>query len=155
MWSPNKNSATVKGDINWIKNCPLKCLKWHYSTVRSGKAVAVLIEDGAFALSFVSSSGDLTAQESLPPGIYHPRQKINANAQGLGGVSPGRGLVAAGIDWCKTDRMPCCCRQQWSGSDNPFMYRRTATWLAQWDKLRSTEWEAVGSNPGRTNPQGL
>ena len=53
--------------------------------MRSGKAVAVLIEDGAFALSFVSSSWDLTAQESLPPGIYHPRQKINANAQGLGG----------------------------------------------------------------------
>ena len=53
--------------------------------MRSGKTVAVLIKDGAFALSFVSSSGDLTAQESLPPGIYHPRQKINANAQGLGG----------------------------------------------------------------------
>ena len=30
----------------------LKCLKWHYSTVRSMKNVAVLTEDGAFALFF-------------------------------------------------------------------------------------------------------
>ena len=32
------------------KNRTLKCLKWHYSTVRSIKNVAVLTEDGAFAL---------------------------------------------------------------------------------------------------------
>ena len=31
----------------------------------------------------------------------------------------------------------------------------TATQLAQWDKHQSAEWEAVGSNPGRTNTQGL
>ena len=31
----------------------------------------------------------------------------------------------------------------------------TAAWLAQWDKRRSAEREAVGSNPGRTNTQGL
>ena len=34
------------------KNRTLKCLKWHYSTVRSMKNVAVLTEDGAFALFF-------------------------------------------------------------------------------------------------------
>ena len=33
--------------------------------------------------------------------------------------------------------------------------RLTAAWLAQWDKRRSAEWEAVGSNPGRSNTQGL
>ena len=38
------------------KNRTLKCLKRHYSTVRSMKNVAVLTEDGAFALFF-----------SLPP----------------------------------------------------------------------------------------
>ena len=27
--------------------------------------------------------------------------------------------------------------------------------LAQWDKHRSAEWEALGSNPGHTNTQGL
>ena len=34
------------------KNRTLKCLKWHYSTVRSIKNVAVLTEDGAFAFFF-------------------------------------------------------------------------------------------------------
>ena len=34
------------------KNRTLKCLKWHYSTVRSMKNVAVLTEDKAFALFF-------------------------------------------------------------------------------------------------------
>ena len=34
------------------KNRTLKCLKRHYSTVRSMKNVAVLTEDGAFALFF-------------------------------------------------------------------------------------------------------
>ena len=34
-------------------------------------------------------------------------------------------------------------------------YIITAARLAQWDKHRSTEREAVGSNPGRTNTQGL
>ena len=36
------------------KNGALKCLKWHYLTVRSLKNVAVLTEDGAFALFFSS-----------------------------------------------------------------------------------------------------
>ena len=31
----------------------------------------------------------------------------------------------------------------------------TAARLAQWDKRRPAEREAVGSNPGRTNTQGL
>ena len=62
-------------------NGTLKCLKQHYLTVQSGKNAAVLTEDRAFALSFVPTPGDLTAQESPPPGICHPRQK-NANTQG-------------------------------------------------------------------------
>ena len=53
------------------KNRTLECLKWHYSTVRSIKNVAVLTEDGAFALFFRP----------------HPREfaiqgKKNANARG-------------------------------------------------------------------------
>ena len=31
----------------------------------------------------------------------------------------------------------------------------TTTWLAQLGECRSAEWEVVGSNPGRTNTQGL
>ena len=34
------------------KNRKLKCLKWHYWIVRSMKNVALLTEDGAFALFF-------------------------------------------------------------------------------------------------------
>ena len=66
------------------KNRTLKCLKWNYSTVRSMKNVAVLTEDGAFALYFRPQPGDLTAQKFPPPGICHPRQK-NANARGQPG----------------------------------------------------------------------
>ena len=42
-------SLSVKTLIE-TKNRTLKSLKWHYSTVRSIKNVAVLTEDGAFAL---------------------------------------------------------------------------------------------------------
>ena len=39
------------------KNRTLKCLKRHYSTVRSMKNIAVLTEDGAFALFFCPHPG--------------------------------------------------------------------------------------------------
>ena len=39
------------------KSRTLKCLKWHYSTVRSMKNVAALTEDGAFAPFFRLYSG--------------------------------------------------------------------------------------------------
>ena len=65
------------------KNRTLKCLN---GTIRLCK----LTEDGAFALFFIPSSGDLTAQESPPPGICHPRQK-NANSRGS---ARGRGAWA-------------------------------------------------------------
>ena len=60
------------------------------------KNVAVLMEEGAFALFSVPTSGDLTAQES------HPREfaiqgKKNANARGSA-QGGGGGLSAAGID---------------------------------------------------------
>ena len=80
------------------KNRTLKCLKRHYLTVRSIKNVAVLTEDGAFALFFVPTPGDLTAQESPPPGICHPRQKKNAKARGSARGGGGGGLGAGGID---------------------------------------------------------
>ena len=44
---------------------------------------------------FFPTLGDLTAQESPPPGICHPRQKKNANARELAREG---GLGAAGID---------------------------------------------------------
>ena len=62
------------------KSRTLKCLKWHYSTVRSMTNVAVLTKDGAVALFFRPHPGDLTAQESPPPGICYQGKK-NANAR--------------------------------------------------------------------------
>ena len=65
------------------QNRTLKCLK-HYPTVRPMKNVAVLKGDGEFTHFFRPHPGDLTAQESPPPGICHPRQKKNVNARGEG-----------------------------------------------------------------------
>ena len=33
--------------------------------------------------------------------------------------------------------------------------KKNAAWLAQLVEHQSAEWEVVGSNPGRTNAQGL
>ena len=60
------------------------------------KNVAVLTENVEFALFFFPTPGDLTAEESLPPGICHSRQK-NGNAR-AGGQPKGGGLGAGGID---------------------------------------------------------
>ena len=68
------------------KNRTLKCLKWHYLTVRSMKNVAVLMEEGAFALFFRPHPGGFDssrvpiprnlpskAKKMLMPGGQRPR----------------------------------------------------------------------------------
>ena len=60
--------------LNETNNRTLKCLKWRCSTVRSMKNVAVLTQDGHLPSFFIHTPGDLTAQESPPLGICHPRQ---------------------------------------------------------------------------------
>ena len=77
------------------KNRTLKCLKRHYLTVRSMKNVAVLTEDGAFALFFRPHPGEFDSSRVPTPGICHPRQK-NANARRS--ARGGGGLGAGGID---------------------------------------------------------
>ena len=75
------------------KNPTLKCLKWRYSTVRGR----------VFALFCRPHPGDLTAQESPPPGICHPREKMLMS----GGQPRGRGSVGAvGIDRCISAMSP-------------------------------------------------
>ena len=49
------------------KNRTLKCLKRHYSTVRSMKNVAVLTEDGAFALFFRPHPGGIDSSRVPTP----------------------------------------------------------------------------------------
>ena len=49
------------------KNRTLKCLNWHYLTVRSLKNVAVLTEDGAFALFFRPHPGGFNSSRVPTP----------------------------------------------------------------------------------------
>ena len=76
------------------KNRTLKCLKRHYSTVRSMKNVSVLKEDAAFAVFFRPTLGDLTAQKSPPPEFAIQGKKKNANARGS--ARGGGGRLGAG-----------------------------------------------------------
>ena len=57
------------------KNRTLKCLKWHYSTVRSMKNVAVLTEDGAFALFFRPHPGGFDSSRVPTPGNLPSKAK--------------------------------------------------------------------------------
>ena len=76
------------------KNRTLKCLKRHYSTVRSMKNVAVLTEDGAFALFFrlhpggfdvsrVPTLGNLPskAKKMLMPGGQPGAERLGATGK--------------------------------------------------------------------------
>ena len=57
------------------KNRPLKCLKWHYSTVQSMKNVGVLTEDGAFALFFRPHPGGFDSSRVPNPGNLPSKAK--------------------------------------------------------------------------------
>ena len=71
------------------KNRTLKCLKWHYLTVRSIKNVAVLTEDGTFALFFRPHPGGFDSSRVPTPG----KMLMPGGQPGGGGV-----VGAAGID---------------------------------------------------------
>ena len=57
-------------------NRTLKCLKWNYSNVRSMKNVAVLTEDGAFALFFRNHPGGFDSSRVPTPGNLPSEAKI-------------------------------------------------------------------------------
>ena len=82
------------------KNRTLKCLKWHYLTVRSMKNVAVLTEDGVFALFFRPHTGgfDSSRLESPHPREFAIQGQKNANARGSARRGVGGGLGGGGID---------------------------------------------------------
>ena len=64
------------------KTRTLKCLKRHYLTVRSIKNVAVLTEDGAFALFFRPHPGGFDSSRVPTPGNLPSKAQKNANARG-------------------------------------------------------------------------
>ena len=57
------------------KNRTLKCLKRHYSTVRSMKNLAVLTKDGAFALFCRPHPGGFDSSRVPTPGKLPPKAK--------------------------------------------------------------------------------
>ena len=80
------------------KNRTLKCLNWHSLTVRSMKNVAVLTEDGVFALFFRPYPGAFDSSRVPTPGNLP--SKAQKKMLMLGGQpEEGKGaLGAAGID---------------------------------------------------------
>ena len=78
------------------KSRTLKCLKWHYSTVRSMKNVAVLTEDGAFALFFRPHPGGFDSSRVPTPGNLPSKAKKIANARGSVRGGAGRRLELTG-----------------------------------------------------------
>ena len=78
------------------KNRTLKCLKWHYSTVPVMKNVAMLTEDGAFALYFRPHPGGFDSSRVPTPGNLPPKAKKMLMPGGQPGE--GGGGWAGGID---------------------------------------------------------
>ena len=76
------------------KSRTLKCLKWHYSTVRSMKNVAVLKEDGAFALFFRPHPGGFDSSRVPTPGNLPSKAKKLLMPGGQSG-----GVLGAGWNW--------------------------------------------------------
>ena len=76
-----------------IKTRPLK---WHYWTVRSIKNVALLTEDGAFALFFRPHPGGFASSRVPSPGNLPSKAKKMLLPGGQPGG--GGGLGAGGID---------------------------------------------------------
>ena len=80
------------------KNPTLKCLKWHYSTVRSMKNVAVLTKDGAFALFFRPHRGGFDSSRVPTPGNLHCHARQKKMLMPGGQPGGGGGGWAAGFD---------------------------------------------------------
>ena len=73
------------------KNRRLKCLKQHYSTVRSMKNVAVLMKDGAFALFCHPHPGGFDSSRIPTPGNLPSKAKKM--------LMPGGGRGGTGRSW--------------------------------------------------------
>ena len=74
------------------KNRALRCLKRHYSTVQSMKNVAVLTEDGVFALfSRPRRGGFDSSRIPTTPGNLPSKAQKNVDARGQPGWGRGGG----------------------------------------------------------------
>ena len=80
------------------KNRTSKCLKRHHLTVRSMKNVAVLTEDGAFALFFRPHPGGFDSSRAPTSGSLPSKAKKMLMLWGQPEGGGGGGLGAGGID---------------------------------------------------------
>ena len=80
------------------KNRTLESLKRHYSTVRSMRNVAVLTEDGAFALFFRPHPGVFDSSRVPSPGNLPSKAKKTLMPGGSARWGGGGRLGVAGID---------------------------------------------------------
>ena len=97
-----RGSATARNLRSPVetKNRTLKCLKWHYLTVRSMKNVAVLTEEGAFALFFRPHPGGFDSSRVPTPRNLPSKAKKMLMPGGQRPRGRGGGQGAGGIDWC-------------------------------------------------------
>ena len=84
------------------KNRKLKCLKWHYSTVRAMKNVAAVTEDGAFALFFRPHPWEFAIQS--PKNAY-----AWGSAWGGGGDGRRWNWLVLYLSSCTCKRIPLGC----------------------------------------------
>ena len=85
------------------KNRTFKFLKRHYLIVRSMKNVAVLTEDGAFALFFRPHPGEFDSSRVPTPGNLPSKAKKMLMSKGVSPMGGGGRWLGAGlIDRCIT-----------------------------------------------------
>ena len=75
------------------KNRPLNCLKWRYSTVRSMKNVAMLTENGAFAVFFSPHPVGFDSSRVPTSGNLPSKAKKKCQCPGSARGGGGRGWV--------------------------------------------------------------
>ena len=95
-----RGSATARNIRSPVetKNRTLECLKWHYLTVRSMKNVAVLTEEGAFALFFRPHPGGFDSSRVPTPRNLPSKAKKMLMPGGQRPRGRGGGLGSGGID---------------------------------------------------------
>ena len=95
------------------KNRALKCLKWHSSTLRSMKNVAVFMEDGAFALLFRPHPGEFDSSRVLTLGNFD-MVTINIHSRfNSVGERQGRFSTKWPLRYISSSHTHTCARAMW------------------------------------------
>ena len=122
------------------KTRTLKCLKRHYLTVRSIKNVAVLTEDGAFALFFRPHPGEFDSSRVPTPGNLPSKAKKML----MPGGQPGGG-------WAQVELTDALIASIWTHSicqmQATFLWSWIGTWTAWCLNVRTVKVVPCERNP--------